>query len=572
MTSTRRRRRARRTGTASRLTWLLASLVVVSTACSTGDVDATAPATPGGTDVATGSAPALPGAGWTRPVCDRPPADPPAATAVPGVESDLDVISFDGTSIRAHWFPHPGATAQDPAATVLVGQGWRLPGDTGLEAVSRFGATDIGTLQAAGFNVLTWDPRGFGESGGTSSMVDSAEVEGRDVQVLLDWVAAQPEVRLDDEGDPRTGLVGGSYGGGIQLVTAARDCRVDALVPVATSHSLVTSLYQSETPKTGWGALLVEAAESGSVDPHLPDVIERGAAQGAIPDEDVAWLAEHDPDELIGDVEVPTLIVQGTVDTLFTLDEGVDNYRALRDDGVPVAMLWYCGGHGTCLTDPGDEARVGDATVEWLQHWVLDDPTVDVGPVVEVIDQHGRTYAFDDYPVPTGTELSGTGSGTLALIPDGGSGPAVPPPDAEDDPLRPVVLPFTPGRAEHAVEVAVPTPDASVLVLGEPRLRLTYSGTGTFRSVYAQLVDETTGLVLGNQVAPIPVTLDGGTYSVELALEMVAYATDPGRDLILQIVASTAAYPQLSSGGEIRIDEIAITLPVAAGVSPAGAP
>ena len=23
--------------------------------------------------------------------------------------------------------------------------------------------------------------------------------------------------------------------------------------------------------------------------------------------------------------------------------------------GVPTAMLWYCGGHGVCLTNPGDE-------------------------------------------------------------------------------------------------------------------------------------------------------------------------------------------------------------------------
>ena len=561
---------------ASRLTWLLASLVVASAACSTGDGDATAPSSPDDTAVAAGSAPTTLGAGWTRPACDRPPADPPAATAVAGIESDHDVISFDGTSIRAHWFPHPDATAQDPAATVLMGPGWRLPGDTGAEAVTRSSPVGIGSLQAAGFNVLTWDPRGVGESGGTSSMVDDPDAEGRDVQVLLDWVAAQPEVRLDDEGDPRAGMVGGSYGGGIALVTAASDCRVDALVPVASSYSLVASLYPSETPKTSWGTLFVEAAEPGTVDPHVLSAIESSMAEGTISDEDVAWLAAQDPGELIGDVEVPTLIVQGTVDTLFTLDEGVDSYHALRDDGVPVSMLWYCGGHGTCLTDPGDEARVDDAAVAWLQHWVLDDDTIDLGPAVEVIDQHGRTYAFDDYPVPTGTELTATGAGTLSLVADGGSGPAVAPLGVEDDPLREVLLPYTPGRAEHAVEVAVPTPDDSVLVLGEPLLRLRYSGITPDSSrpsrVYAQLVDETTGLVLGNQVTPVPVTLDGRHHTVTLPLELVAYATEPGGDLTLQIVATAAGYPQLSPTGEIRIDEIGITLPVAADVTPAGAP
>ena len=57
-------------------------------------------------------------------------------------------------------------------------------------------------------------------------------------------------------------------------------------------------------------------------------------------------------------ITIPTLIVQGTVDNLFTLDEGIQNYRILRDHGVPTAMMWFCGGHGVCLTDPGIRTAV----------------------------------------------------------------------------------------------------------------------------------------------------------------------------------------------------------------------
>jgi len=39
-------------------------------------------------------------------------------------------------------------------------------------------------------------------------------------------------------------------------------------------------------------------------------------------------------------INAPTLFVQGTVDTLFTLDEAVENYRILRSRGVPTAMIW----------------------------------------------------------------------------------------------------------------------------------------------------------------------------------------------------------------------------------------
>jgi ABC-2 type transport system ATP-binding protein len=62
-------------------------------------------------------------------------------------------------------------------------------------------------------------------------MVDSPDFEGRDVQALIDFVARQPEARLDGPGDPRIGMSGPSYGGGIQIVTAAIDGRVDAITP-----------------------------------------------------------------------------------------------------------------------------------------------------------------------------------------------------------------------------------------------------------------------------------------------------------------------------------------------------
>ena len=59
-------------------------------------------------------------------------------------------------------------------------------------------------LRKAGFNVLTWDSRGFGQSGGTVT-VDSKDNEGRDVQALIDWLAKQPEALLDKPGRPARG-------------------------------------------------------------------------------------------------------------------------------------------------------------------------------------------------------------------------------------------------------------------------------------------------------------------------------------------------------------------------------
>ena len=46
-------------------------------------------------------------------------------------------------------------------------------------------------------------------------------------------------------------------------------------------------------------------------------------------------------------------------------------------------------------------------------------------------------------------------------------------------------------------------------MVGTPHLTFDYSGIGTTRHVYAQIVDKKTGLVVGNIVTPVSVTLDG---------------------------------------------------------------
>jgi len=497
--------------------------------------------------------------------CEPPATTTPVqATPVAGSDVDVDVVSFDGTVIRAHWFPLPGADAVDPAPTVLMGPGWSLAGDTTIDSVGVLGAVDIGSLRAAGYNVLTWDPRGFGESGGTAQ-VNSVDHEARDVQQLLDWVATLPEVDLDAERDPSVGMVGGSYGGGIQLVTAAIDCRVDALVPIVAWNSLQSSLYKADTVKSGWAAKLTEASAGSSVDPHVTSARDTGLSTGLLSDEDRDWFISRGPGELVADITVPTLIIQGTVDTLFTLDEGVANYVILAGNDVPVAMLWYCDGHGVCLTDPGDEARVSDAAIGWLDRYVKGDETVETVAGFDVIDQHGVRYAAEEYTPSEGTPLTATGSGTLQLTAEGGAGP-VAVPETNTALLSRLVESITPARATNSVDVDLVVEGEPALVVGAPELTLTYSGTVAAgerpQRVFAQLVDASTDLVIGNQITPIAVQLDGASHTVTVPLEMIAFAAEPGATITLQLVATTVAYAQPQLGGSITFDSIELSLPV----------
>jgi ABC-2 type transport system ATP-binding protein len=165
------------------------------------------------------------------------------ATAAPAAARDVVIKSFDGTELHASFFPATGKKAGKRAPTILQTHGWGQSRDKTGDSASAIGTGNVGTrpLRRAGFNVLTWDSRGFGESGGTVE-VDYRRFEGRDVKVLLNWLARQPEAKLDRRGDPRVGMHGVSYAGGIELVAAAIDKRIDAIVPTIAWNSLLTSL------------------------------------------------------------------------------------------------------------------------------------------------------------------------------------------------------------------------------------------------------------------------------------------------------------------------------------------
>ena len=471
---------------------------------------------------------------------------------------DETITSFDGTPIVAHWFPQPALAPGAQAPTVLMGPGWGSAGDDKPQG------GPIKRLHDAGYNVLTWDPRGFGKSGGVVT-IDSKDFEGRDVQRLIDWVATQPETQLDGPGDPRMGMSGGSYGGGIQFVTAALDKRVDAIVPNIAWHSLRTSLYRGSIVKLGWAGRLFQVAASRPLDPHIKAAYDQGVKTGALTDANLRWVVDRGPgDALINRVTVPTLIQQGTVDTLFTLDETIRNFHLLKQRKVPVAMLWFCGGHGVCLTDPGDTERVARSTVAWLDRYVKRDASAPAVAGFDWIDQNGKRFTARDFDaVRTSDELVATGRGRLKLVKSGGSGPAKPPKNA--DIVGAISVAITPAKAANAVNVRAKAKRAMAIV-GAPTVTVTYRGraTGAKRPerVFAQLVDGRTGHVLGNHVTPIRLKLDGKRRTVTTSLETVAHSLPKGGTLTLQLVATTVAYAQPRLGGRVDFSDIALTLPV----------
>ncbi len=139
------------------------------------------------------------------------------------IEDDIVVTSSDGTPIVATLMLPAEASAASPVPVVMGTHGW-----AGSRATSPSGLA-AGLLDR-GYAILTWDSRGFGESGGEAN-VGAPGFEVEDAKTLLTYLAGRPEILTDGPNDPRVGWIGGSNAGGVQLNTAALDDRVDAIVP-----------------------------------------------------------------------------------------------------------------------------------------------------------------------------------------------------------------------------------------------------------------------------------------------------------------------------------------------------
>ncbi|MCC9178422.1 alpha/beta hydrolase family protein [Arthrobacter sp. zg-Y750] len=461
-----------------------------------------------------------------------------AAPAAPAIRTDVVITSFDGTPIHTNFFPATGLAAGQQAPTVMVGPGFGLPGGRIPTTTTNtlIGSIGIAPLRDAGYNVVTWDPRGFGFSGG-EAYVNNPAYEGRDASAIVDFIATQPEARLDAPGDPVLGMAGASYGGGIQFVLAAQDQRVDAITPTIAWNDLTTSLYKAGSFKTGWGALLcgegTALGQLGSLvgnDGALSAPVRKACQEGLtypnqLSPESIAYFASLTPDEMFTSITAPTLIIQGTADTLFTLNEATRNYELISSTGTPTKMLQFCGGHGLCNSTAGPD-RITPAVLNWFARYLRNEP-VNTGAAFEFIDQNGITRAAPGYPQATGS-LTGTGRGSILLSPAAISGAVI-----------------AAAVAPVAVNVPIVSPAVPTSVFGAPQLTLTYRGYAPRGNthVYAQIIDKSrASLVLGNQVTPVPLILDGTEHTLTVPLEEVSYTVTAASRLVLQITPATSVY------------------------------
>jgi ABC-2 type transport system ATP-binding protein len=466
--------------------------------------------------------------------------------------------SFDGTEIVYTLHLPDGATADRPVPAILITHGW---GGSRQRTPSGFSTR----LLENGYAVLSWDQRGFGQSGGQVE-VDSPDYEARDVSALIDVLAEDPRISQEATGDPLIGMSGGSYAGGVQWITAATDPRVDAIAPEIAWHNLLESLIPEGVVKAGWGAVLYGGGqtsvtggvtpdnpagpETGNYNPALHQALAEGVATGQFSAESRQFFAHRGPDYLLDRVEVPAFIIQGTIDTLFPPSQAVANYQAMEQQnrGVPLKLAFYCSGHGVCDPfDGGPADHVNGRILAWFDRHVkgLD---VATGPRLEYVTDDGTWHGASDYPVPGAGERTAAGSGTVAI--NGG-------------PTTSGLL--TGSDAPAALEIPLPS-DPGTLV-GAPRIELTESGIGTATdqpneaTLFFQIVNKTKGEVLGHQVTPKVFATDGEEYTYEFTIEPVAYTVDPGDSLVLEIASTSTSYEAYRGAAVVDLERVEVTIP-----------
>jgi len=481
------------------------------------------------------------------------------------------VTSFDGVGISTNFFPAAGlsAGATAPTAISMAGLGGGAYSDPYTDRVfdiegSEYDVPSVGVLRNNGYNVVSATPRGVRNSGGIMQL-DNPFFEGRDMSAVIDFIATETPATLDSPNDPAVGMVGTSYGGGIQLVAAGIDPRIDAITPENTWNSLNSSLYPDNTWRTSYGSVLylVLVVTGARVNSLVPRAVLTGNLFGRISETAQAALASSGPTSLLNTVQAPTLLTQGIQEALFPLRQTLDNAEAILRNGfgTTVKVAWFCGGHGVCLdpVNPDQEAMLVADTLDWLAQYVkrTGTPADDI-PNFQWFDQLGGYYFSDTLPNQFGfnnrPDITATSAGgLLPVVPVVGGSNSF------------FALPFSLGGgsvARNAINVPV-TVGAGTQVVGAPAVSITYQGLGTSRAVFAQVVDDSTGLVLGNVVTPVPVMLDGRQHTLTMDLSDIVYtnASTDSRTLTVQITSSATAFENFTSFGLMNISDVSVTMP-----------
>jgi ABC-2 type transport system ATP-binding protein len=480
--------------------------------------------------------------------------------------TDEVVTSFDGTPIAVTVFRPVGATSANPVPMVLHSHGW------GGSRTTSAADTTVDAFLRAGYGVVSFDQRGWGDSGGQANVQDP-DFEVRDTRAVVDWIARLTWVRREAPGDPVLGAIGGSYGGGYQTMTALAEqaarpagTRFDALAPEITWFDLPDSLAPSDVPRTEWLAVLYGAG-AHTLPPYIHEAFVQGMATGTLPASLKAEFRSHGPrwftDRGVR-LDVPVLLRQGNSDNLFNLNQALRNFDTMLTPRARAAsrLLSFNGGHALPAVVP--RGRSENSVVR---------------PPAEGADVEDVFLTAGDACAGPGGFLQRT-IDFFDVVLKGRPRPSVPTAyslttDAGDRCLRLATLPAR--RSLPLAEVLatsgvgpplyVPVRTGPLTVAGIPRLRAKLTTLVPDTRVFLGLAVGTSpadATLVGNNVLPLRAA--SAVSGTAVAAELPAVAVDVPAGQTLYLVVSPVADQFFAHGsraaGAARLEGVVLDLPV----------
>ncbi|ADG97458.1 X-Pro dipeptidyl-peptidase domain protein [Segniliparus rotundus DSM 44985] len=496
-----------------------------------------------------------------------------------------------------------------------------LPSDAGpqhrvpaIAATHGFGGSkedqrDLGEFMTGrDYAVLAFSSLGFGGSTCRISM-DTPAYDGVAVSQLISFLGGADKIAFEDAEhtrpapvldaiqldamdhtgrssahDPRVGMIGASYGGGVQFATASVDPRLDTIVPMITWNDSLYSLapnnadlpvgVDERTPGPSKYLLAQDLLTNAAKDPdkapppaswsdrNCPrfypaacQVILHWYITGAPSEADVESVRYGSVVTYADKIRIPTLLTQGQQDTVFLLNEAGATYQALAADGTEVKMLWHRWGHDSSNVVPGElqwahpdwEQRYQvDATLRWFDHHLKGTGEEDLAAFSyfrDWIPEGSATSPWatsDRYPVAA--TASYCLSGDEALVPDKtAAATSVPPGAAPPGKAQSKTAQLRTGPGDESLAWSTEPLAAPLTVVGVPTVRIPVSADST-ATVFLHLADVDPS---GNeesiyrQVAPAKIS---GSGIVTFTLPGIVHQFPAGHRLRLVVTGSSAEF------------------------------
>src|SRR5690606_34733959 len=359
---------------------------------------------------------------------------------------DVEIPTPDGEVLAATLY-QPALAPGEQAPLIIHTHGFgafRASGPYGLYA--QFVLSGRAAVEAwrQGYWVLSYDQRGFGESGGDVLLMHP-DYEVRDLSHVIDWAEAQVPRLARKEGDPLIATIGESYGGAVQILASMQDARIDALVPIATWYDLADALAPLGQVKSAWTTALVGIGTlSSGFDFGLAlDYLD--LLGGTLSEPAAKEFALRSPSRYCNQgqaIQADALFLQGFRDSLMPLRAGYRNWQCALGHGRDARLIAIQDGHilpwpmqrwsGLPLYNTQDDLVCGDTrftAVEMIQQWL--DEKLREHPPQQRIPPLCVTFADDEGVVltelaeggpafeirPTRLKLSQSGSLEVLLSP-----------------------------------------------------------------------------------------------------------------------------------------------------------